>query len=253
MKLPKQYPVWFPYPSSWLRSLALILIGLPLSQVILFGYFILVSAVFIDTPWFLIALAGLGLTFVITFLSWIYYLVWYKKHSKASRRIFWSLWEGLFATIVLSCSFALLLMVLFPMIQAQCSMTFSDSQSAETCLFRQAGRIFARLIKQSIYVWDTQSDNGIVTIDNNQNWSMKPWIIIWLIIVAYIYQLEHLILRKFLLKIDLSPLTSIFRRKNLKSSKNIEKSQSENTKTRSKQDEIDDELETLKKEMNLDK
>ena len=47
MKLPKQYPVWFPYPSSWLRSLALILIGLPLSQVILFGYFILVSAVFI--------------------------------------------------------------------------------------------------------------------------------------------------------------------------------------------------------------
>jgi hypothetical protein len=253
VKFPKKYPAWFPYPSSWLRSLALLLIGFPLLQVILFGYFLLVSTFFVKAPLSLIVLAGVGLALVITLLSYIYYLVWYKKHSKSSMRVFGSIWEGLFATFVLLCSFALLLGILFPLIQAQCSFTFSDSQSAETCLFRQMGGIVGQLVKQSIFIWDTQSNSGIVTIDDDKNWSIKPWIVIWLIIVAYIYQLEYFIARKFLLKLDLSSLKPILEHRIFKYNKNLDQSKNKDIKIKSKQDEIDDELEVLKKEINLDK
>jgi hypothetical protein len=234
VKTNPKYPIWFPYPISWLKTIVLVLIGFPLSTLMMAGYLIVFSQFSQEYSLIMILLAGLCIGTPIVIFSLFYYYLWYRKIVNTSKRALLSLWEGFFATVVLTIAFIGLLMLLWPFINSYCS---TEPQGyIENCEARMLGKLAGAMLKATTFIFDTSSGRGVVRLDEEQTWSIKPWFIIFSIFTLYLYQLEYLVLKKRLKNI--AALSNSVKNK----SKTLRKPKAEPS-----QNTIDDELAALKR------
>ncbi|MBJ7899443.1 MAG: hypothetical protein GC158_05905 [Cyanobacteria bacterium RI_101] len=236
MKINPKYPIWFPYPISWLKTIILVLIGFPLSTLIMAGYLIVFSQFSQEYSLIMILLAGLCIGTPIVIFSLFYYYLWYRKIVNTSKRALLSLWEGFFATVVLTISFIGLLILLWPFINFYCSA--GPQEYTENCEARMLGKLAGGMLKAATFIFDTSSDRGVVWLNEEQNWSAKPWFIIFSIFTLYLYQLEYLVLKTKLKNVATLSHSVQSKLKTLRK-----------PKAEPKQNTIDDELAALKRKI----
>lgn len=153
------WPLWFPYPSSWLRSFALalwmaIVLWIAGFWGALFG---IALANILKRPETLLWFLGLALLVAVLVFSYIHYFLWGKPSKRWPH---WlpspkSLWEGLLASIVMSLAI---------MVGVLCVMPFHNFE-----YYSQAA------------------------IETESKWFGT----IWLVTAAYLYQIEYLLQRRF--------------------------------------------------------
>ncbi|MGB3532307.1 MAG: hypothetical protein WBA13_02195 [Microcoleaceae cyanobacterium] len=183
-----QWPMLFPYPSSWLRTVILLLwTGI---IVRIFGFwgalFAGILSLIADDPILFLQILGISLLGSCLVLSYVYHLIDFNKPSNSPR---WfprpvKLWEGIYAPIVLVLSFIIVILLCFPFVPLnECTLS-SASQSS-----------YCRRILNSYF-------------DELEVYAT----IIWLLSIAYLYQIEYLLrthfpLKKFLKLIGISLVT----------------------------------------------
>ncbi|ERT09196.1 putative membrane protein [Lyngbya aestuarii BL J] len=136
-----KWPVWFPYPSSWIRMIVLILWLFIVIRIVAFGGVIIggtVSVVSEDLMPFFQAL-GIGVIGSIFILTYFYHILSYIERvlfGKSSPSSFqWfptplSLWEGIYTPIVLLLSISIVVLVILPFIPwetCQTELLFEDT------------------------------------------------------------------------------------------------------------------------------
>lgn len=180
-----QWPAWFPYPSSWLRSVILLLwVGI---VVRIFGYWgmffgDLISSL-TDHPILFLQILGVSLLGSCLVLSYIYHLIDFKKSSKWFPRPI-KLWEGIYAPLVFLISIIIVILIGYPFIPWN-DCTLSVIPQSSYC---------SRIV-----------DSYITELTDFEA-------IIWLGSILYLYQIEYLLrlyfpVKKFLKFTAISLLT----------------------------------------------
>lgn len=172
---PKQknkWPVWFPYPNSWLKTLVLLIWAIMIVRI--FGFWSLNVGLILSkitaNETFFITTIGLGLIVSILILSYFYY-IFYRKQPFAGYPKWLpnprSIWEGFYAPIVLLLSLLIVMMILFPFLPIS------------NCNYQTLGEwgYCARMSETKL----TKHDELIASIG----------LISWLTIAAYFYQIEY--------------------------------------------------------------
>ncbi|MCU0515491.1 MAG: hypothetical protein MUC60_01255 [Oscillatoria sp. Prado101] len=199
------WPAWFPYPSSWVRAFILVPIAFPGARFIFLAFGGLLVSAITASPVILIVFAGLGLLVSTIILSFVYQIFWFswKKPVSSTRKLKWvtgssSLWEGFYATAVTGLSFMAVLTLLGVLAFLSCYLSHSAETAVEVarCSGREIGRAAGGIFGSTDNVWNF-SGRGVV-IREEDDFAVRPWFVIWLIIAAYLYQFEYLIRSKFM-------------------------------------------------------
>lgn len=179
------WPAWFPYPSSWLRSVILLLwVGI---VVRIFGYWGMFFGDLIsrlaDHPILFLQILGVSLLGSCLVLSYIYHLIDFKKSSKWFPRPI-KLWEGIYAPLVFLMSIIIVILIGHPFIPWN-DCTLSVIPQSSYC---------SRIV-----------DSYITELTDFE-------VIIWLGSILYFYQIEYLLrlyfpFKKFLKFTAISLLT----------------------------------------------
>lgn len=194
------WPLWFPYPSSWLRALILVPIALPSTHLIVFGLTGIIISIVENSPLILSFSILIGLILPASILAFFYHFVWYIWHKHSSKSYlsklmpsFISFWHGLYTIFVLGFSF-IIIMSIFS------ELAFIDCKVSEKIEFLNVctGRVTERALKL------------ILSSINNGNFLFKPWFIVWFFNASYLYQIEYLF-RNFLH----NQIKAIFKNKNI--------------------------------------
>ncbi|HEY9799941.1 MAG TPA: hypothetical protein V6D25_06235 [Leptolyngbyaceae cyanobacterium] len=194
------WPVWFPYPSSWLRALILVPIALPSTHLVVFGLTGIIISIVENSPLLLCFSILIGLILPASVLAFFYHFVWYIWHKRSSESYlsklmpsFISFWHGLYTIFVLALSFIIIMSVFS-------ELAFLDCKGSEKVEFLNVctGRFTERALK---LIFNSVGDGDFL---------FKPWFIVWLFNASYLYQVEYLF-RKFLHK----QVTAIFKNKNI--------------------------------------
>ena len=166
-----QWPAWFPYPSSWLRALGLVLLLIGVIAIlrimVYWGFPVLrILSVLQEDPTPVIAfLIAVGFVVPIMLISYVHHILFGKSRSSLPR---WlptpkSLWVGFYGWVVINLSTVVSFGLVIPFI--------------DTYGFRYEWR----------YSGFTETE--------------ATWLsVIWLITAAYLYQIEFLIQRCLALK-----------------------------------------------------
>ncbi|TAF04612.1 MAG: hypothetical protein EAZ77_15330 [Nostocales cyanobacterium] len=186
------WPVWFPYPSSWLRTIILIAIAFPGTKLIIFGFTgVLVSISTKSLSSFLFVFA-FGILIPTIILSFIYHIFWFfwqdKSLEKKWRKLipnYKSLWEGFYATLVMGLSCLLILLMFAGLSFVYCQSYQETAINWARCSGSMTGR----------------AANLIIGTIEDKNFTDKPWFVIWMIISVYLYQAEYLLKQRFLPKL----------------------------------------------------
>lgn len=112
------WPTWFPYPSSWLRTLALLLWIAVVLRITGFWSLVLGGALAVTTERLelLLSFLGLGLIVSVLVLSYLHHFLFGKSPPQYPE---WlpsprSLWEGFYAPIVMLIALVPVLIILVP-------------------------------------------------------------------------------------------------------------------------------------------
>ncbi|BAZ52652.1 hypothetical protein NIES4103_53170 [Nostoc sp. NIES-4103] len=177
------WPVWFPYPSSWLRALILVpivLFGIRLIAFSLTGAIISFSR---NTPKLLILSTLFGLLIPTIFLAFVYHIFWFFWGNRSYDNRFpkWmlsliSLWSGFYATVVIGLSFLIVLFIFSELVFSNCKLSYEIAEE----LSGYAGCITGRATKV------------IFKSIENKTFINKPWFLIWFLTATYLYQIEYL-------------------------------------------------------------
>jgi hypothetical protein len=186
------WPIWFPYPSVWLRTIILVIIALPGTKLIISGFLGTLISINTKSPLFLLFSLMFGILIPTIFLSFIYHIFWFIWQDKSSYKKLrkWipnsqSLWEGFYATLVIGLSFSFILLISSGLSFAYCQSYQETSIDWARCTGRMTGRGGKIMIG---------------TIENN-DFINKPWFAIWMIISLYLYQAEYIFKKRFLPKL----------------------------------------------------
>jgi hypothetical protein len=183
------WPVWFPYPIAWLRTIILIPIAFPGVRLIFLGF--AGSILSITSPDILILSICLlfGILIPTTILSYIYYIFWFFWHESTPKRFIFKIipnkkswWEGFYATFVVGLSFTLISLLFAGLSLIYCQLHNDLTSDIYSCVGRMTGRS-AKLI--------------VLSVENN-NFLDKPWFIIWMFLSLYLYHFEYIIKYKFM-------------------------------------------------------
>jgi len=167
------WPAWFPYPSSWLRTFALVLWMGVILRIAGFWSLALGGALAVITSHLELLLLFLGLGLLVSVLMFSYlhhFLIGNKSLPRSSR---WlpssrSLWEGFYAPIVMLLAFGVTLLTLVPFLIPNCS--YATATQINYCL-ELTGR---ELVKYEYRMAQIGS-------------------VIWFVSAVYLYQAEYLI------------------------------------------------------------
>lgn len=178
-----RWPAWFPYPSSWLRTLALVLWIAVILRIAGFWSLALggILAIITARPELLLSFLGLGLLVSILTFSYLHHFLFSKSLPRYPR---WlpsprSLWEGLYAPIVMLLAFVGALFILVPFLIPNCN--YGTSEPIGYC-FELTGR---ELVKYEYRMAEIGAG-------------------IWLISTLYLYQAEYLIRRRLIPKLNVA-------------------------------------------------
>lgn len=173
------WPKWFPYPSSWLRTLALLLWIAVVLRITGFWSLVLggTLAVITERLELLLSFLGLGLIVSVLVLSYLHHFLFGKSPPQYPE---WlpspsSLWEGFYAPIVMLVAFVPVLIILVPFLIPNCS--YTTPERIEYCL-ELTGRELANY------------EYGMAQIGA----------FIWFTSALYLYQAEYLIRQRVALK-----------------------------------------------------
>ncbi len=184
------WPMWFPYPSSWLRTIILLLwTGIIVRIFGFWGVFFAgVLSLISDNPILFLQILGVSLLGSCLVLSYVYHLIDFKKPSNSPR---WfprpvKLWEGVYAPIVLVISVIVVIILCFPFVPLN-ECTLSSASQSSYCR-----RVLSRY-SDELGVYAT---------------------VIWLLSISYLYQIEYLLrihfpFKKFL-KLTVISLVTVF-------------------------------------------
>ncbi|MBH8561175.1 hypothetical protein I8748_03105 [Nostoc sp. CENA67] len=177
------WPVWFPYPSSWLRALILVPIVFFAIRLIAFSLTGVLISFSRNTPKLLILSTLFGLLIPTIFLAFIYHIFWFFWGSKSynNRLPKWilsliSLWSGFYATVVIGLSFLIVLVIFSELAFSNCKLSYEIAEELSGyagCITGRATRVIFKSIENKTFV-------------------NKPWFIIWLLTATYLYQIEYL-------------------------------------------------------------
>ncbi|MEH2005705.1 hypothetical protein [Nostoc sp.] len=186
------WPVWFPYPSSWLRAIILVPIAFPGTRLIVFGLVGLFISVLGNSLILLIFSVLFGLLIPTIFLAFIYHIFWFiwQKPKSANKLPKWiptlnSLWAGFYSTIVMGLSFMLILTIFSELAFSSCNFYYEMPEYLNSCTGHLTGR----------------ATNGIFYSIENNDFLSQRWFMIWMFTAAYLYQLEHLVIKRFIPKL----------------------------------------------------
>ncbi|MGB3404369.1 MAG: hypothetical protein WBA77_16920 [Microcoleaceae cyanobacterium] len=160
------WPAWFPYPSSWLRSVILLLwIGVIVRIFGFWGVFLGgILSLISDNPFLFLLILGVSLLASCLALSYLYHLIDLKKSSRWFPRPI-KLWEGIYAPIVLIVSIIIVVILCFPFVPLnECTLS-SATQSS-----------YCRRILDDYYQELDLYATGV-----------------WLLSILYLYQIEYLL------------------------------------------------------------
>ncbi|RCJ23160.1 hypothetical protein A6S26_00965 [Nostoc sp. ATCC 43529] len=181
------WPIWFPYPSSWLRAIVLVPIAFPGTRLIVFGFLGMLISVFSNSPLLLIFSVLFGLLIPTVFLAFVYHIFWFiwhkpKSYNKLPRWIpsLSSLWAGFYGTVVMALSFIIIIIIFSQLADLDCRSYYKLSESFSGCV----GHLTGRATKEVFY-----------SIENN-NLLKQHWFVIWIITASYLYQLEILVKKR---------------------------------------------------------
>ncbi|QFS48859.1 hypothetical protein GXM_06353 [Nostoc sphaeroides CCNUC1] len=188
------WPVWFPYPSSWFRAIILVPIAFPGTRLIVFG----LAGVFIsllgNSPILLIFSVLFGLLIPTIFLGFIYHIFWFiwQKPKLSNKLPKWiptlnSLWAGFYGTVVMGLSFMLILTIFSELAFSSCNLYNKIPEYFNGCTGHLTGR----------------ATNGIFYSIENNDFLSQRWFMIWMFTAAYLYQLEHLLIKRFIPKLKI--------------------------------------------------
>ncbi len=186
-----RWPAWFPYPSSWLRTFALVLWMAVILRIAGFWSLALggVLAVITDHIELLLSFVGLGLLVSVLAFSYPHHFLFGKSAPRYPR---WlpsprSLWEGFYAPIVMLLAFVAVLLILIPFLIPNCS--YETSKQIGYCL-ELTGRELA----------------------NYQYRMAQIATVIWFISAVYLYQAEYLTRQRLIPKLNAALQNSQFLR-----------------------------------------
>ena len=192
------WSAWFPYPISWLRALILVPIAFPGARLIFMIFAGAILAAIRNSPvlsifFFLL----LGLLIPAITLSLPYHFFWFIWKKTSSNRWFkwlpsWSsLWEGFYAAVVIGLSFLSILAISTGLWFLSCKLSYETAEEISGCVGRATGRAARAIFGNTDNIWDFNG-SGVITGDRD-DFAVKPWFIVWLIIAAYFYQVEYLV------------------------------------------------------------
>ncbi|MBW4680115.1 MAG: hypothetical protein KME19_08375 [Microcoleus vaginatus WJT46-NPBG5] len=197
----KRWPAWFPYPISWLRALGLLLIAFPLTSLIVFRLNISTSTALISSHDVLVIFAGYWVLLP-TLCFCLYYhffgtAVRSEKSSYLSKVIpyFKGLWEGVYGTFIIALCFLVILNSIAAFFVLNCSLGGAGSEDVSSCIGREFGYRAWEIFDSVENFWDV-SGRGVI-MAGKDGFALRPWVVIWFTIAAYLYQVECLIRRYF--------------------------------------------------------
>jgi hypothetical protein len=186
-----RWPAWFPYPSSWLRTFALVLWMAVILRIAGFWSLALggVLAVITDHIELLLSFVGLGLLVSVLGFSYPHHFLFGKSVPRYPR---WlpsprSLWEGFYAPIVMLLAFVAVLLILIPFLIPNCN--YETSTQIGYCLER-TGRELAN------YEYRMAQIAGVI----------------WFVSAVYLYQAEYLTRQRLIPKLNAALRNSQFLR-----------------------------------------
>ncbi|MEH2421438.1 MAG: hypothetical protein V7K48_11085 [Nostoc sp.] len=192
-KTPSQiWPVWFPYPIFWLRAIILVPIAFPGTRLIVFGLAGVFISVLGNSPILLIFSVLFGLLIPTIFLAFFYHIFWFnwQKPKSSNKLPKWiptlnSLWADFYGTVVMGLSFMLILTIFSELAFSSCNLYNKIPEYFDGCTGHLTGR----------------ATNGIFDSIENNDFLSQRWFIIWMFTAAYLYQLEHLVIKRFIPKL----------------------------------------------------
>ncbi|WP_334967568.1 hypothetical protein [Nostoc sp.] len=186
------WPVWFPYLSSWFKAIILVPIAFPGTRLIVFGLAGVFISVLGNSPILLIFSVLFGLLIPTTFLAFIYHIFWFiwQKPKLSNKLPKWiptlnSLWAGFYGTIVMGLSFMLILTIFSELAFSSCNLYNKIPEYFDGCTGNLTGR----------------ATNGIFYSIENNDFLSQRWFMIWMFTAAYLYQLEYLVIKRFIPKL----------------------------------------------------
>jgi hypothetical protein len=186
-----RWPAWFPYPSSWLRTFALVLWIAVILRIAGFWSLALggVLAVITDHIELLLSFVGLGLLVSVLAFSYPHHFLFGKSVPRYPR---WlpsprSLWEGFYAPIVMLLAFVAVLLILIPFLIPNCN--YETSEQISYCL-ELTGRELAN------YEYRMAQIAGVI----------------WFVSAVYLYQAEYLTRQRLIPKLNTALRNSQFLR-----------------------------------------
>jgi hypothetical protein len=186
-----RWPAWFPYPSSWLRTFALVLWIAVILRIAGFWSLALggVLAVITDHIELLLSFVGLGLLVSVLAFSYPHHFLFGKSVPRYPR---WlpsprSLWEGFYAPIVMLLAFVAVLLILIPFLIPNCN--YETSEQISYCL-ELTGRELAN------YEYRMAQIAGVI----------------WFVSAVYLYQAEYLTRQRLIPKLNAALRNSQFLR-----------------------------------------
>ena len=187
-----QWPAWFPYPSSWLRTFALVLWMGVILRIAGFWSFALggVLAAITAQLELLLAFLGLGLLVSVLAFSYLHHFLFGKSLPRSTRWLphLRSLWEGVYAPIVMLLAFISVLIILIPFIIPNCN--YQTAEQIGYCV-ELTGK---ELVKHQYRMDQIGS-------------------IIWFVSAVYLYQAEYLIRHRFISKLKVALQSNPFLRR----------------------------------------
>ncbi|WP_413198949.1 hypothetical protein [Nostoc piscinale] len=177
------WPIWFPYPSSWIRAFILVILAFPGTNLIIFGLVGIIISILGNSPGLLIFFIFSGLllpTICLTFLYHIFWFFWQKQ--ELNRKLpKWmpnlnSLWEGFYGSIVMALSFLIILTIFTQVAFSACHTYYGISSELSRCAGRLTGYTTRTMLN---------------SIESN-SFIDRYWFIIWIITASYLYQIEYL-------------------------------------------------------------
>ena len=188
------WSTWFPYPGSWLRALILVPIAFPGARLIVFGFAGAIVTAIANSPVLLIFFLVSGLLIPTIILSFPYHFFWFIwKKQPPTRWPKWvpgssSLWQAFYATVVIGISFLTILATFAGFWFLSCKLSQATAEELGGCMGRGIGRAAGAIFSSTDNTFDGSGRGAVV----------RPWFVIWLIIAAYLYQIEYLAKQRFI-------------------------------------------------------
>ena len=202
-----RWPIWFPYPSSWIRTLVLVMVAFPGAGLIVIGFGGIMLSGIINDPALFIFFALFCILLPTIFLAFIYHFCWFiwRKKPGANNSFRWlpganSWWESFYGVIVIGLSFITILTLVAGFAFLFCQLFHQTGEELAGCMGGATGRAAGSIFSSTDTFWEF-SDRSVVVIKDRDSFAVKPWFVLWLIIAAYLYQAEYLIRHHLLHKL----------------------------------------------------